>query len=175
MTGIMGVFIIQNRSCDRQAQMTGAVQTARAAMDMMAREIRMAGYDPTCAGFDGVLYSPTQLQIRSDFSGDAASDPPDGNTDDPHESIAYRYDPAHFQIDRDTGGGYQPFAEDIDAFSFDYLDEDGHPTTVNAHIRQVRLTVVARTEKRDPAYGANHGYRTYRLCSLVAPPNLTRP
>lgn len=41
---LVSTFIIQRRSYDVQEQVTEMLQNARAAMDMMSREIRMAGY-----------------------------------------------------------------------------------------------------------------------------------
>ena len=175
MSAVMGVFIIQNKSYDLQEQMTRMVQTARAAMDMMAREVRMAGYDPADTGFEGITYNAAVLQLKADLGGDNAGDPPDGDTDDANECIAYRHDPINLQIDRNTGGGNQPFAENIETFSFAYLDKNGHSTTVSDDIRQLRLTITARTAKADPNYPVNGGYRTYTLCSSVTPPNLACP
>lgn len=175
LSGAMATFVMQSKSYDLQTQMTAMVQRARAAMDMMAREVRMAGYDPAAAGFEGVTYDTTALQVRADLTGDNPGDPPDGDTNDPNECVTYRHDPSNHQIDRNTGGGNQPFAEHIHAFTFAYLDEDGHPTTVSGAIRQVRLVVIARTGKADQDYGQNGGYRTYTLSSVVTPPNLACP
>ena len=44
---VVSTFVLQSKSYDVQEQMTEMVQTARAAMDMISREVRMAGYDPT--------------------------------------------------------------------------------------------------------------------------------
>lgn len=172
---VMAVFVIQNRSYDLQQQMTAAVQTARAAVDMISREIRMAGYDPTGSGFDGIVCDAAILRVKADLRGDDPGDPPDGDTDDPNECIRYRYDSADLQIDRNTGGGNQPFAENIEAFVFTYLDGQGHVTTVDESIRQLQLTVTARTAKPDPTYGANGGHRTYTLRTSITPPNLAVP
>ena len=172
LAAVVSTFVLQHKSYDVQEQVTEMVQTTRAAMDMISREIRMAGYDPTGACFDGIPYSATQLQIGADLGGAKPNDPPDGDTNDSNENITYSYDFKNFQIDRDTGGGRQPFAENIQAFSFAYLDRDGSPTTITADIRQIRVTITARTAKSDPRYPANGGYRTYTLTSLVTPMNL---
>ena len=47
-----GVFTIQNKTFANQEQIVEMQQNARAAMDMMNREIRMAGYDPCRVNFD---------------------------------------------------------------------------------------------------------------------------
>jgi type IV pilus assembly protein PilW len=169
---VISTFILQSKAYDVQEQMTEMVQTARAAMDMIGREVRMAGYDPTGAGFDGVAYHSAKLQLLADLRGASATAPPDGDTDDPNENITYVYDSKNLQIDRNTGGGNQPFAENIEAFGFTYLDKDGHPTATTADIRQIRVTITARTARPDFQYSAHGGYRTFTLASLITPVNL---
>jgi len=169
---VISTFLMQSKSYDVQEQMTEVVQTARAAMDMISREVRMAGYDPTGAGFDGIPYHSAQLQLLADLRGANATDPSDGDTNDPNENITYVYDSKNLQIDRNTGGGNQPFAENIGAFAFAYLDKDGHPTTTTADIQQIRVTITARTAKPDAEYSAHSGYRTFTLASLITPVNL---
>ncbi|MFV9690407.1 MAG: PilW family protein [Desulfobacteria bacterium] len=164
---ISSVFLTQRQTYDAQEQIADMVQTARAAMDMMSREIRMAGYNPANAGFNGITYASSQLQIQADINGD-------GNTSsDPNENITYTYDAKNFRIDRNTGSGGQPFADNIEAFNFVYLEADG-TTEVNTfantgNIRQIRITITARTSKIDRALG---DYRRYTLTSLVTPRNL---
>jgi type IV pilus assembly protein PilW len=170
---VISTFILQSKAYDVQEQMTEMVQTARAAMDMIGREVRMAGYDPTGAGFDGVAYHSAKLQLLADLRGASATAPPDGDTDDPNENITYVYDSKNLQIDRNTGGGNQPFAENIEAFGFTYLDKDGHPTATTADIRQIRVTITARTARPDSQYSAHGGYRTFTLASLITPVNLS--
>ena len=164
---ISSVFLGQRQTYGTQEQITDMVQTARAAMDMMSREIRIAGYNPANAGFNGITYDSSQLQIQADINGD-------GNTSsDPNENITYTYDAENFRIDRNTGSGGQPFAENIEAFNFVYLEADG-TTEVNTfadtgNIRQIQITITARTSKIDRALG---DYRRYTLTSLVTPRNL---
>ena len=169
---VVSTFVLQSKSYDVQEQMTEMVQTARAAMDMISREVRMAGYDPTGAGFEGIPYHGAQLQLLADLRGANSTDPPDGDTNDPNENITYAYDSKNLQIDRNTGGGNQPFAEHIESFAFTYLDRDGHPTTTTADIRQIRVAITARAARPDPGYAAHGGYRTFTLASLITPVNL---
>ena len=165
LTALSSTFLMQRKIYDVQEQIVEMVQTARAAMDMMTREIRMAGYDPTGTGFAGIPYSSSQLQIVADLDGN-------GNTTDSNENITYTYDAANLQIDRNTGSGDQPFSENIQLFTFDYLDSAGSATTATADIRQIRITIKARTSKADSNYSANNGYRTHTLTSLITPRNL---
>ncbi len=151
------------------------VQTARAAMDMMSGEIRMAGYDPkgtmqrsdpTGAKFVGIPYDANKLEIYADLNGDE-------DTDEPNEYIKYTMDSDFpFEIRRDTGGGRQEFALNIQSFTFDYFDSNGNSTTTTANIRQIKITITARTSKPDRNYTPNSGYRTYTLTSYITPRNL---
>ena len=163
------VFTIQNKTFANQENFVEMQQSVRASMDMMAREVGMAGYDPAGANFVGIPYDANKLQIYADLNGDK-------DTDDPHEYIKYTMDSDYpFEIRRDTGGGRQEFALNIQTFTFDYLDSAGNPTTTTANIRQMRIIITARTAKPDPDYtDPTYGdhYRRYTLTSLVTPRNL---
>ena len=43
-----GIFTMHNKTFGTQEQIAEMQQNARATMDMMTREIRMAGYNPAC-------------------------------------------------------------------------------------------------------------------------------
>ena len=149
-------------------------QTARAALDMMAREIRMAGYDPmgvnrdvdSSNDFHGLTYHPTELHIRTDLNGN-------GRPTDSKESIVYLYDNKTSTLRRKVGkGGRQPVAEHIEAFTFSYRDALGHSTTHAPSIRAVDVQVTARTAHADRQHPENEGYRTFTLRSRIVPRNL---
>ena len=102
-------------------------QTARAALDMIAREIRMAGYDPmgvnrdavSSNDFYGLSYHPTELHVRADLNGN-------GVLTDSKESIVYLHDDSTSTLRRKVGGGgRQPVAEHIEVFTFSYRDALG--------------------------------------------------
>ena len=175
LTALSSTFLLQRDIYDDQEQIVEMVQTARAAMDMMSGEIRMAGYDPkgtmqrsdpTGAKFVGIPYDANKLEIYADLNGDE-------DTDEPHEYIKYTMDSDFpFEIRRDTGGGRQEFALNIQSFTFDYFDSNGNSTTTTANIRQIKITITARTSKPDRNYTPNSGYRTYTLTSYITPRNL---
>lgn len=169
------VFTVQNKTFANQEEIVAMQQSVRAGMDMMAREIGMAGYNPARATFAGVTYDTTQLRIMADLNGD-------GDTGDENEDIVYKYYDENsaypYQIKRKTGGGdFQPFVENVKYLPpftlFEYLKDDGiTPATTSAEVRQIRITITGRTAKPDPSYSANGGYRTYTLTSVIAPRNL---
>ncbi|GJL51577.1 MAG: hypothetical protein NPIRA01_28040 [Nitrospirales bacterium] len=143
-------------------------QHVRAAMDVMAHELKMAGYDPRQVNQDnsphndfiGIAYHPTQLHIKADLNGN-------GNPTDSNESIQYSHDQATLTLRRDTGGGRQPLAEHIETFSIQYFDRNGAPTIDSNQIRQVELHIQARTASPDLRYPFNKGYRTTTLRSRI--------
>lgn len=140
-------------------------QTVRAAVDLITRELHMAGYNPLGTDLAGLAYARDQLRIVADLNRD-------GDAADANENIIYKYDAATLRITRNTGGGAQPFAESIEAFTFVYQDEHGAPTTTTAAIRAVKVTVIGRTANADPDHPDNGGHRTYGLSSTVIPANL---
>jgi type IV pilus assembly protein PilW len=171
------VFTIQNKTFANQEESVAMQQSVRAGMDMMAREIGMAGYDPAgvnCSKcfpptyiFFGVTVNTSQLQIKADLNGDRAIDATS------QENIVYALDATNKQITRNIGAGAQSFVENVNAFTFEYLKSDGITSaTTSAEVRQIRITITGRTAKPDPSYSANGGYRTYTLMSVIAPRNL---
>lgn len=158
---LCSTFIIQDRTYDVQEQISEMVQSARGAIDMMTRDIQMAGYNPTGATFDGVTYSTSQLQIQSDLNGD-------GDTGDTDENIVYAHDAANLRINRNG----VPFVDNIQAFAIEYLNSAGSATATSSDIRQIRVTITSRTAKRDPKFGSNGGYRTFALKTLITPKNI---
>lgn len=143
-------------------------QQARVVVDLVSREILMAGYDPRGVNrdtdltndFDGITYDPGRLSIKADLNGN-------GITNDANESIVFIYDAVAHVLRRNTGGGNQPFGEDIESFVVDYFDQVGNPTSVSKAVRQVGITVTARTSHSDPKYVQNGGYRTMTLHSRI--------
>ena len=89
-------------------------QQARVVIDVMSREILMAGYDPRGVNrdtdlsndFQGITYDPDRLIIKADLNGN-------GLIADPNESIAFVYDAKTHTLRRNTGGGNQPFGENV--------------------------------------------------------------
>ena len=171
LVSVSGAFISQRKTYDAQEQMTEMIQGTRAVMEVITREVKLAGFNPTgSTTLVGIPYSTTQLEIRADLDGDGTAIASDTN-----ELIIYTHDSTDLEIDRDAGQAFSSaklLAENIESFTFDYLDADGIATTTAADIRMVEITITARMTKPDPNYGQNSGYRTYTLASRVSPPNL---
>ena len=168
------IFLVQQKSFNVQGQLSEMQQNIRAATDMIVRETKMAGYDPTDLGFDGIgnNSSATSIQILADLDGTET-------TTGANEDITYKYygDP-DFQIKRkgSTGGNFQPLAENIQVFTLSYFNANSVDigTSTPADIRQIKITITGRTAKADPdlkrADGV--GYRYGTLTTFVTPENL---
>jgi len=141
---IYSTFQSQHKSYLMQEEVAAMQQNIRAAMFYITKEIRMAGCDPTGdAGAGIVTANPDSISFTEDIRGDADGSDPDGATNDPNESIAYAL--SSNNLVRNTGGGNQVVAENIDALDFVYLDADGNTTATLTDIRSVEITIVART------------------------------
>ncbi len=148
-------------------------QQARVVIDVVSREILMAGYDPRGVNRDGdvtndflgITYDPSRLVIKADLNGN-------GLIADASESIVFVFDVGTHTLRRNTGGGNQPFGENIQSFFVEYFDQAGSSTIDSAEIQQVKITVTARTKSPDLKYFPNGGYRTVTLESRLTPRNL---
>jgi type IV pilus assembly protein PilW len=169
LAAVTTTFMSQTRIYNAQEQINEMQQNARGALDIIAREVKMAGYNPHEVSFLGVTYSMTQLMIQADLDSTPGIDV----STTPTERITYAYDAANNRITRAVGSGSaQILAEHISAFTFGYLDSTGTATTVSANIRQVSISITAITAKPDPNYTPDGGYRTYIVSATITPGNL---
>ncbi len=168
LAAIYSVFIFQSKRFDQEEQISEMQQSARAAMDIMTREIRMAGYDPDGNASAGIL---TAGMSSCSFSRDVDQ----GGGRYQTCAITYSLDSGNRRVTRGYAeSGNQPLAENIHALAFTYYDADGAVTAVEGNIRQIKIDITAGTSRPDPAYSLNGGYRTFQLTSMVTPRNLTR-
>ena len=165
LAAVTTTFMNQTRFYSAQEQVNEMEQNARGALDLITREIKMAGYNPAGAVFDGVaVCSASQLQIKADLNAVSGVEV---STD---ENITYAYDISTLRITRTRGGeAAQVLADNITALTFTCYKADGATTTTtSSEIRQVKVEITARTAKQDP----NYGYRTYIVSATITPTNL---
>jgi type IV pilus assembly protein PilW len=144
LTGIYSTYQSQQQSYILQEEMAKMQQNLRAAMFLMTRELRMAGFDPTGGANAGIVageWSASSLRFTKD-------DNSDGDVADPGEDVAYYLYPSGGiqKLGRKPPGTapVQPVAENIEALWFVYLDENNAVTASLADIRSVEITLVAR-------------------------------
>jgi len=161
---IIGAFLSQSKSYEREAQVVEMQENARAGMQMMISELLMAGYDPTGNAGAGIVAASTDsIRFTMDLNGDE-------DVSDANEDITYALDTDELQLTRNN----QPLAENIptDGLVFTYYDSNNNTTSVVGNIRRITIQLTARTRKPDPNYPSNSGYRTRALTSDVVPRNL---
>jgi type IV pilus assembly protein PilW len=142
-------------------------QQLRAAMNVMTKEIRMAGYDPKGVCEHAISTADAH---RISFSLDSLRD---GDcTNSPGDNISYflaRCDSACLSdcrmcLKRSTTSSTQNIAENIEALDFVYLDQEQKvlemsEETAPEAIRFVQITLIARTNRADPDYQDNSSYQ----------------
>lgn len=173
VTAVYSLYVSELKAQNVREDRLEMQQQARVVIDVVGRELLMAGFDPRGVNndvdltndFQGITYHPDRLTIKADLNGN-------GLIADPNESIIFVYDAKTHTLRRNTGGGNQPFGENIESFLVQYFDQEGKPTANSLAIRQVGITVTARTEKPDPKFSKNGGYRTLTLHSRLTPRNL---
>ena len=87
-------------------------------------------------------------------------------------AISYRVDVDQpdspiLRRDENTGGGFQPLAENIENLQFTYIDANGVETAIPGDIRMVRVTVTARTDRSDPDFKIGDGFRRRTIASNI--------
>jgi len=107
-------------SAQRQAVKGEVQEVAVAALDLLGRDVRMAGFSAAAAPLAGLRAGePARLEVVCDVNGD-------GDLADSNERIAYSYDVLAHQLMRATGGtSAQPVARHVSHLRFGYLDANG--------------------------------------------------
>ena len=169
LAAVTTTFMAQAKFYNAQEQINEMQQNARGALDIITRELKMAGYKPNGGTFDGVTYSVSQLMIQADLDGNGGI----STSGSANEQISYAYDSTNKQITRKIGTGtVEALADNITAFTFSYLNSSGATTTTSSSIRQVAISITAITAKPDLNYSPNNGHRTYQITATITPSNL---
>jgi len=170
MGAIYSTFLSQSKSYLVQEEVVAMQQNLRAAMFYMQREIRMAGCDPFDIGGIGITAANSNsISFTEDVTGNTTGSPPDGDVLDANESITYSLNGGN--LTRNTGGGNQVVAQNIDALDFVYLEADGNTTATLSDIRSVEITIVARTGRELQPSINNNTYLNQQGTQILGPQN----
>jgi type II secretory pathway component PulJ len=113
-------------------------QSARVALDRLARDIRGAGFGRGGIGFSAIsVAEPGRIVLHSDLDGD-------GVIAARGETITWRV--AGGILRRDAGGGAQPVINGVRALALTYLDAEGRVTDVPAAVRAVTVTLTTQPD-----------------------------
>jgi len=107
-----------------------AQQSARAALDRMARELRGAGFDAGASGLAPlVVAAPSSVTFqRADTAAPGAA-----------ARVTYLLRAGDTVLRRDAGAGAQPIADNVRRLAFSYFDRAGVPTSDPARVASVRI------------------------------------
>jgi len=159
-----GLFTVFNQAQVRYAfeqDVTEAQQSARNAVDMMGREIRLAGF-PKTSYYDTALgYTVDSNTIAKGFTTSNATDmvfEGDINEDGIVEVVEYNLSGSTLQRSAvaKPGGGvaatpsFKTLSENVRSLSFTYYDAAGNTTTVPANVTRVQVNLNLSTSKVDP-------------------------
>ena len=162
-------YVVQQQSFTAQDQVVEIQQNIRVGLNMMAREMRMAGFDPQLTENYGILekitVGATTYKTDKDnfiFTADMCQDGGDPTAPTcatPPETYIYQlYKPGYagpdypFALRRTLNGS--AIAENIEFLEFYYTLEDGtqtlNPTITELdQIVTVEVTVIARADQQD--------------------------
>ena len=176
---LVSFFADFGRSATRQNAAAEAQQTARAGLDFMVREIRLAGLDPlgsAGAGIEDISPAGTRIRFTADFcdqpigSTSCTRPEPDGSVSGAGERITYYYDSAQGEVRRMLYEG-TPSQSWITLLSrvvanpggvklFTFVDANGNEIVANADRALIRAVVITLTVA-EPAGRSASVTRTY--------------
>ena len=173
MTAVYSLYKTQQDSYIAQDQVVEMQQNIRASFYQLARDLRMAGFNPQRSPAVKGFMEPGELQgdpgtetkTTIESLAFAIDQDQDGsiNADDHAEQIAYKFndtDPTDQKLeklmfdDTDNTWKWRTVADNIDTVNFGYRDGDGNlvdPTTDEnlPLIRSIEISITARTKTID--------------------------
>lgn len=151
MTSVYNLYMSFIRMQTSESVKIKVQQSARSSLDMMVRDIRMAGLDPAVTHAFGLTAPLTAQRIRftADRDMDGLLDEPneaDGIQESDLEQMAYEYNGADriemilYQSDG-TEEMRATLVENVSALTFSYLDADAAPTSNAEDVRSVEISM----------------------------------
>lgn len=180
---VFTIYLVHQRSYTQQDDVADIQQNLRGALAVMAPEIRQAGCNPLRASGIGILQATgSSFHFTADVAGDPINpNQADGDVDDANEDVTYGLSAANdangngiadgggadwstsVSLGRNTGGGFQPIADRIEAVEFNYILDGGGtslaPANLNA-IRAVQVSILGRAANPAQDFRHNQSYTT---------------
>ncbi|MBW1743808.1 MAG: hypothetical protein JRJ47_10345 [Deltaproteobacteria bacterium] len=161
---VLGIMVatfvyFEKQAYNREGQVAEMQENLRAGMQKMARELPMAGRDPTGTAGAGLVQADSEIiRFTIDLNGD-------GDVSDADEDVTYALDTKQLQLMRNG----QPVAVNIPqgGLEFKYSDRNGHRLgtipldgVTRKRVSRINIRLKARTAEPDPEYALDKGYRT---------------
>ncbi|MGD8343694.1 MAG: prepilin-type N-terminal cleavage/methylation domain-containing protein [Desulfobacterales bacterium] len=139
-------FSSVNRSYTKENVKAGVQQKARIGIDLMARDIRLAGLDPLAEANAGFISSGTNtssIQFTADLNYD-------GDVFDPFENITYNLNAGRLEQTSDLGAGtsVDTLLDNVTALTFTYLDASDTVLVEPIPVDQIASVSISLTVQR---------------------------
>jgi len=178
LAAVYSFYKVQARTLKVQENRQEAMEYARGVLDLMAREIRNAGYNPNqvtsgancagtpTAGTPGVVSaSSTSFKFTYDYRSAGSATTPDGNCSSTDEEVTYDYQSPGPQscaggtgdIVRTANGTSEPITDcNVTAFSYTYYAKDSSTAMspiVVANIQRLKVSITIQSNNPDAEFG----------------------
>lgn len=183
MAAVFSIYLVHQRSYVEHDDLAEIQQNLRGALALMVPEIRQAGCNPKRVTGIGILQATANtLHFTADVAGDPINqNRADGDADDANEDVTYGLSAVNdangngiadgggadwsttVSLGRDTGGGFQPVADNIEAVEFNYILVGGGASLAPANpndIRTVQVSILGRAANPSQNFQHNQTYTT---------------
>ena len=143
-----------NRSYTHENVKAGVQQKVRIGIDLMARDIRLAGLDPlgsAAAGFDSATTHTSSIGFTADLNYD-------GDIEDPFEDMVYSFNGS--ALEQANHLGTATLMDNVSALTFTYLDQEDNFLPMPVATDQIRTVLISLTVQR-PSGPDGQVSRTY--------------
>lgn len=169
MTAVVSVFYYLNRSMSGENTRVALQQSVRAAVNVMASDLKEVGLDPhTKKRFSIERATGSEIRFSSDLNMD-------GTLDD-NEMFTYAFSGSNLNMTIGRAGAPEPLLSNVESLSFRYFNDRDTEIGAGAgevsdrdEIRSVEITLSAREN-----YWGGSGSETRSYTTLVRCRNLNR-
>jgi type IV pilus assembly protein PilW len=160
LTSIYGLYMSYVQVYTNEGVTSRVQQNVRSGINMMVRDIRMAGLDPTGAGIFGIIEaSPQSIRFTADRNMDGDIDDPDlmdGLSESNLEQIAFSYEEGASLLEMilynsdDSVEIRDTMLDNVSNLNFTYLDA---ADAVTADLNEIRTVIITLTVQRPAGRG----------------------
>jgi type IV pilus assembly protein PilW len=154
MAAMVSLLISLNRTYTTQNVTAGVQQVTRAGINIMTRDIRMAGLNPLKINRIGILEaSVDKIRFQHDINGNGTIE------SDQDEDIAYLLNGNHQLIRQKDGNtrSNKSLINHVEDLTFIYVDRNDEETSILADINSIEISLMVR----EPAGNNKFISRTY--------------
>lgn len=166
MTAMISLATSLNRTYTTQTAVAGVQHVTRAGLDIMVRNIRMAGFNPCNVESVGIVEaSANAFRFSYDLNGSGSIEPNVKLGKEPPEDIKYLRN-AKNQLIRQIDGrsnSNQSLVDNVSGLTFRYLDKNNNET---ADVDDIRVVEVSLTVEEPSGRGrpVSRTYQTRVIC-----------